>query len=60
MNDFEWQAVRDYLDSHTNTVAEIVSAARKGDMPDMVRAMRILLAPSCEACDTVEIEYRRK
>lgn len=60
MNDFEWQAVRDYLDRHTNIVADVVKAARDGDMPEAVRSLRILLAPSCAACDTVEIEYRRK
>lgn len=60
MNDFDWQIVSDYMDRHTNIVADVVKAARDGDMPEVVRSLRILLAPSCAACDTVEIEYRRK
>lgn len=60
MNDFDWQIVSDYLDRHTNVVADVMKAARNGDMSEVVRSLRILLAPSCAACDTVEIEYRRK
>lgn len=60
MNDFEWQAVRDYLTDHAEIAGNVVRAAKQNDAGEVVRLLRILLAPSCAACDTVEIEYRRK
>lgn len=57
MNDFEWDAVRRYLDRHRNIVAEVVMDMCEGDLDKAVKGLKILLDPSRECVDTVDIEY---
>lgn len=60
IQEHEMEIVTDYLDSMTLVIAEIACDIVNGRTDDALRGLRILLDPSAEAVQTVDIEAHRR